>query len=94
VTLLGGGACILAMMSNPELTKVLVAGAGGQVIEPLLRFRERHFKGRDSLQNVGGWTPRMAGIRILLEYTSAQHIQNAGHGPQTVKTFWNLWSEG
>lgn len=65
-------------MGNPELTKVSVAGAAGsQVIKPLLRFRQWHIMGCDSLESLGGWATCARGIRKLVEQTSPQYLQEA-----------------
>ena len=48
-----------------------------EVIEPFLRFRERHRSRRDSLENVRPRTPAPLRIWKLFEQTSAQRIQDA-----------------
>jgi hypothetical protein len=47
------------------------------VLEPLLRFRKWHLMRGDFLKNVGAWAPGAAGIRKLLEQTTAQGIDDA-----------------
>lgn len=50
-------------MGNLEFTKVPVAGAArGQVIEPLVRFRERHLATGNPLENLGGGHPLRVGF--------------------------------
>jgi hypothetical protein len=70
----GAPASILSL----ERRKISVTRAAGpQVIEPLLRFRERRLMGSDFLEHVGPWTPGTAGIRKLLEQASAQGTEDA-----------------
>ena len=47
------------------------------MIEPLLRFRERHPMRRHAFQDLGRRASDTFGIRELLEQTSAQRIQDA-----------------
>src|ERR1700693_3050801 len=45
-------------LSSAEFREVAIAGtAGTEVIEPPVRFIERHRSRRNSLQNVHAWTP-------------------------------------
>jgi len=45
------------------------------MIEPPVRFIERHCSRRNSLQNVHAWTPAALGIWKLLEQTTAKCVQ-------------------
>jgi len=72
------GLCSPALIGGPELREITVAGAaGGQVIEPLFRFGQRHLMTSDSLENVRARAPGTVRIRELLEQTTAQRIQDA-----------------
>jgi hypothetical protein len=63
-------------VSSTEFREVAIAGtAGTEVIEPPVRFIERHRSRRNSLQNVHAWTPATLGIRKLLEQTTAKCVQ-------------------
>jgi len=45
--------------------------AGSQMVEPLLRFRERHVVRGNFLENVGSWAAYTLGVREILEQTTA-----------------------
>jgi len=45
--------------------------AGSQMVEPLLRFRERHVVRGNVLENVGSWAAYTLGVREILEQTTA-----------------------
>ena len=61
-----------------KLRKISVARtARAEVIQPLLRFRERHPMRRHAFQDVGGRASDAFGIRKLCEQTPAQRMQDA-----------------
>jgi len=65
-------------MSRLELQEITIAGAArAEVIEPLVRLRERHCTRGDSSENVSARAPDAVRIRKLLEQTTIQHIQDA-----------------
>jgi len=47
------------------------------VIEPFVCLGERHFARGDSLENVRAWAANTVRIRILLEQTTVEHIEDA-----------------
>lgn len=68
----------LPSMGSPEFTKICVAGTtGSQMVEPVLRLRERHLVTGNSFENVGRRAPRALGIGKFLAQTSTQHLKKA-----------------
>src|SRR6516164_5306574 len=65
-------------MGGLELQEITVAGAAGtQVIEPFVCLGERHFARGDSFEKVRAWAANTVRIRILLEQTTVEHIEDA-----------------
>jgi len=45
--------------------------AGSQMVEPLIRFRERHLVRGNFLEDIGPWAADTLGVREILEQTTA-----------------------
>jgi hypothetical protein len=72
-------------VSSTEFREVAIAGAAGtEVIEPPVRFIERHRSRPNSLQNVRAWTSAAFGIWKLLEQTTAKCIQKPLFLPRRI----------